>query len=525
MPAGATNNYGLRVVYSLVSTLKFINKEWFLALLVFFIGCVVRLVPEIFAYPSPIGYDVINYYIPVTTNFANHWTQISSEFPLYAYFLHVVRIATQLTPYSIVVIFATIIFGVFAVSIFLIARNLLKADVRCAFYVTTFVIFQMAVLRTTWDLHRDVFALSMMLFVFVLICRSHKKETKNLDWKFILLALILCILIVSTARIVGSLFVLSLIIYSFIVKTRAVILCTIVALSFFTIELFMNQNITNSTIMNQKTGIGSSLQSNFYNPKNLFYLFVVVDGLLVPTGVIGFKQLKNNTLLKIPLLISTVGSFSWIVFPFDESLVADRWIGLMGIFLSIFAAYGLYHLVQRVNIKKPANIISTSATNTPVLSSPASTLLSYCILGIFIMMGILYEIIPTAHEPLILWYGMARSNVEHFVPPNMQFNSLQLSDNYKMISAISWINKNTQPNAIIVGEKHWRGFMELYLQDHRTFRFSDDLPTLTSGLIKQGPDAPIYLIHYSENRTKSTTVYSNILFSIDEISQSKHRIK
>src|SRR5205809_163532 len=239
MPVAATNNYGMRVIYNLVCNLKLINKEWILALLVFFIGCAVRLVPELFAYPSPIGYDVINYYIPVTTNFANHWTQISSEFPLYASFLHVIRIATGLTPYSIVVISAVIIFGVFAVSVFLIARKLLKADIRCAFFVTVFVIFQMAVLRTTWDLHRDVFALSMMLFVFVLIYRSDKKETKNLDWKFILLALILCVLIVSSARIVGSLFVMSLIIYSFIMKTKAVILCTIVALSFFTIELFM----------------------------------------------------------------------------------------------------------------------------------------------------------------------------------------------------------------------------------------------------------------------------------------------
>jgi len=361
----------------------------------------------------------------------------------------------------------------------------------------------------------------MMLFVFVLIRReSDKKETKNLDWKFILLALILCVLIVSTARIVGSLFVMSLIVYSFIVKTKAVILCTIFALGFFTIELFMNQNITSNIIHEniQRTGNGSSVHSIFYNPKNLLYLFVVVDGLLVPTGIIGFKQMKNNTLLKIPLLISGAASFSWIVFPFDESLVADRWIALLGIFLSIFAAYGLYQIDLRIKIRRPAKGVSTSATNNHALSSPAITMISYFILGIFIIIGILYEIMPTAHEPFILWYGMARSNTEHFVPPTMQFNSLQLSDNYKMISAISWINRNTQPNAIIVGEKHWRGFMELYLQDHRTFRFSDDLPMLTTGLIKQGLNAPMYLIHYSDNGTKNTNVYSNILFSIDKIS-------
>ena len=67
----------MRGIFNLVCNLNFINKEWFLTLLVFVIGCVVRLVPELFAYPSPIGYDVINYYIPVTTNFTIHWTQIS----------------------------------------------------------------------------------------------------------------------------------------------------------------------------------------------------------------------------------------------------------------------------------------------------------------------------------------------------------------------------------------------------------------------------------------------------------------
>jgi hypothetical protein len=70
--------------------------------------------------------------------------------------------------------------------------------------------------------------------------------------------------------------------------------------------------------------------STFYNAKNLLYLFVVVDGLLLPTGIIGFVKLKNGILLKIPVLITVAASFSWIVFPFHDSLVADRWIILLG---------------------------------------------------------------------------------------------------------------------------------------------------------------------------------------------------
>jgi hypothetical protein len=484
-----------------------IGKQWFLPLLVFSMGCVVRLVPELFAYPYPIGYDVINYYIPVITNFADHWTQISSEFPLYVSFLHLTQIATGLAPHTTVVIFATLTFGFFAVSVFLIARKLLKVDSRYAFFVTAFVIFQIAVLRTTWDLHRDVFALTLMLFVFVLIYReSEKNEPKILDWKFIL-TLILCVLTVSTARIVGSLFIVSLMIYSCIFKTKAVILCTILALSFFTIELFMIHNITSNIIHDtiSKTGNGSSVHSNFYNPKNLLYLFVVVDGLLVPTGIIGFVKLKNGILLKIPLLITAAASFSWIVFPFHDSLVADRWIILLGIVLSIFSAYGIYQLVRRIKIRPHR------------LSNLISTILPFSILGMFVMMGILYEILPNAREPFMLWYGVGRSYTEHFFPPSMQFNSLELSDNNKIISAISWINKNTQPNAIIIGEKHWRGFMELYLHDHRTFRFSDDLPALASGLINHRVDAPVYLIRYSDTRNNNSNIYSNNLFSINKI--------
>jgi hypothetical protein len=398
-------------------------------------------------------------------------------------------------------------FGFFAVSVFLIARKLLKVDSRYAFFVTAFVIFQIAVLRTTWDLHRDVFALTMMLFVFVLIYReSEKNEPGELDWKFIL-TLILCVLTVSSARMVGSLFVVSLIIYSCIFKTKAVIFCTILALSFFTIELFTNHNTTSNIIHDTilKTGTGSSVHSNFYNPKNLLYLFVIVDGLLVPTGIIGFVKLKNGILLKIPLLITVATSFSWIVFPFHDSLLANRWIILLGIVLSIFSAYGVYQLVLCIRIRPHR------------FSNLASTILALSILGMFITMGILYEILPNAREPFMLWYGVARSYTEHFVPPSMQFNSLKLSDNNKIISAISWINKNTQPNAIIIGEKHWRGFMELYLQDHRTFHFSDDLSALASGLIKHRVDGPVYLIQYWDTRNNNSNIYSNNLFSINKI--------
>ena len=81
---------------------------------------------------------------------------------------------------------------------------------------------------------------------------------------------------------------------------------------------------------------------------------------------------------------------------------------------------------------RPAHRVSTSSTNTPTLFySSFSTILTSFILGNIRYNGDIIEIMPNAHEPFTLWYGMARSDIEHFVPPSMQFNSLQLSDTYR----------------------------------------------------------------------------------------------
>ncbi len=42
----------------------------------FLTAIALRLTPELMAYPYPLGYDVINYYIPVITNFGA-WTMDS----------------------------------------------------------------------------------------------------------------------------------------------------------------------------------------------------------------------------------------------------------------------------------------------------------------------------------------------------------------------------------------------------------------------------------------------------------------
>lgn len=430
-----------------------------------FILCIgLRIIPELLAYPYPVGYDVVNYYIPVIANFEEHWSTVAGQFPLYVLFLNFIQVMTGLSAHSVVVAVAVAVFGIFGTSLYYIGRALLKLGINQSAFLAAFVIFQMAVLRTAWDLHRDIFALATMMFAFSLLGR------KDAGWKNIVAIFVLAALTVAADRMIGVLFCISLTAYAAITRRKDVAM-----ISMFAIGLFSTLIIAGYVISDAGSGeIGASTEKPpvFYNPQNLLVLFIVVNGLLVVPAAIGFLRMKSG-LLKIPLLASLAGSFSWLAFSDTSLLVADRWIILSGVFLSIFAGYGILHVVK--NLKPRLSIV-----------------LAGSVLAGFAAIGLAYATMPY-DNPFIL-YGAARTDIEQFGPVTMQFNSLDIQDNEKLMSTIVWINQNTGLDGIVVGEKHWRGFMELYLEDERTYRFSENPKALAEALDRRGEN--VYLVRF-----------------------------
>ena len=444
------------------------------AMLVVFILCVaLRTAPELMSYPYPLGYDVINYYIPTLTNFEDKWDTVSKQFPLYLTFLYLLSITTGLPAYSVVVAVVIVMTGIFGISLFYLGRTLLKLGISHSAFIAIFAILQLAVLRTTWDLHRDIFALTIMIFVFSLLSR------KNAGWKPLALILVLTILTVAADRMVGALFSVSVAVYAIVTRRRDIALTGIIAIGMFYALAVPTQSIPDiKTITTAEILQNNNEVKEFYNPANLLIFFVVINGLLVAAAAIGFLNMKN-TLLKIPLLVCLIGSFSWLAFPENRHLLADRWIILAGIFLSVFAGYGILHLIR--NLKKRFTIAGF-------------------ILGAFAVLGLSYAVIP--HHSASALYGIIGVHAENLPPVTMQFNSIDVEDNDDLLSTIAWINKNTEQDALIVGENHWRGFMELYLEDKRTYHFSEDPQAFAETLINRGQQ--VYLIEFN---TKSSTLF------------------
>src|SRR5215210_5525391 len=476
---------------------RLINSEKYTILFIFSIASLARTIPELIAYPYPIGYDVINYYIPVVTNFDKYWPTISGQFPFYVSLLHVIsnNIGSSISPHFVVTAFAIITYGIFGVSIFFIGRKVLKINISYSIYLVFFVIFQLTVLRTTWDLHRDLFSLSTMLLLFSII--YERKDTNN---RIVIIAsLVLSAITAISDRMVGLLCMLSLIIYTFTTaKNRLIVLCSLVCTFSFVFSLIQGyDSIHNNTIDLLKSS--QTIVPASYNPTNLLILFLVYNGIVTPLGIIGFKLWKNK-LLKIPLLITGIGSLSWIFFQELELLVADRWIILFGIFLSIFAGYGIIQL----SAKKTTNV---------------TKIMGRSFLYISIAMGIIYAVMP--YDESFVLYGLAGKYIQGFAPLSMQFNALDIYDNDNLIDLVSWINNNTDPHSLVIGEKHWRGWMEIKLQDERNYVFSDDVYALYKNLVSEHTTS-FYMIASNGIKLPETLaniemVYSNHLFSLFKI--------
>jgi hypothetical protein len=234
---------------------RFLASEKHAVVIVFLLCIALRAIPELAAYPHPIGYDVVNYYIPKVVNFDEEWSTISKQFPLYVTLLYSLSSVTGVTPPFVVVFVAVAMAGIFGVSLFYVGRNLLNLRIIQSVFLSTFTVFQMAVLRTFWDLHRDVLALATTLFIFCLLSR------KDAGWKVLSITLALTAVTVAADRMIGVLLCVSLAAYLIITRRRDVALSAILAIGLFSALMVASYQNNNANT----TAVGTSGSSTYQN--------------------------------------------------------------------------------------------------------------------------------------------------------------------------------------------------------------------------------------------------------------------
>ncbi len=471
-------------------------------LLTFIVACIIRLIPELVAYPIPIGSDVVHYYIPVVEDFETSWPKVFQQFPVYVSILYFLKIVTAFDTHLVVIAFAVVIFGFFSISLFFCTQRLLHLSKWQGVFLTLFVILQIALLRTAMNNHRDIFALSTMFFTISLIYRE--KGSNDIKWPSLMLAIVLTSATVCSDGMIGLVLVVTLVVYSVISKKKIVIACAFVAICFLAFAISLPDNPIRENIEANSNYFSQSTPPTRGSPQtpNLLPIFLTINGFLIPTGIIGFRVLKIN-LLKIPLLVCIPLTFSWIVLPDISSLVPHRWTVLFGIFFSIFAGYGIIHLANRLHsVKKEAAILCG-------------------VIAISAIFGFAYTSIP--RDVSFIFFGSPDNQLRNFLGIAMQPDRDHINN---LKSAISWINKNTEPDAIIVGSSLFRGWMQTYLADDRVFKFSSNSENIVLDVSNQHKDG--YFIIRGENKypkeiehSTLDRVYSEDGFTVFRIKHNK----
>lgn len=467
------------------------DNSWVMILVLIAGG--LRLLPEIIAYPYPIGYDVINYYLPVLTNFDNHWNAISNQYPFYVLTLYLIINVTKWTPHFVTSSAAVVLYILFSVSVYQISRRLFNLGQSKSLFTSLFVILQLTLLRTSWDLQKDMLSLTAMLFAITLI------STKYRNRKVIFfLVLFLCVVSVLTDRMIGLLLVGTLLIYVTLVRKRTELVLAIVTLAFFSFSILQSSHQIGQTLL----AYPEITSTNHYLPVNLLVLFLVYTGLLLPFGIYGFLR-SQSIILKIPVLISVIGSLSWLLHPLGFLFLPDRWIFIFGILISIFAAYGINFLIMKTSNHE----------------ARMQTLYLYLFLVPFAILGILFA--TSSSEVPISIPAAFHTYVGKFGPTTMQANSVSISESSSITDAIDWINSNTPRGSHLVIDKHWRGWAELLLLD-RSFSFYENISNLEK-LRKN-----YYLLTsddsntlFAEENSKGNMIYDNMEFSLYEVINKK----
>jgi len=145
-------------------------------MLSFTLGFVVRLVPEILAFPYPISWDMVHYaYFMRVGVVWKHWSSFfTSTWLLYA-FLFPIHSQFGLDSFLLLKIVGPLLFGFNVCGICWFAHSLLKWSVKKMLFAGGIFSFHLAALRISYEFLRNTLGLGLLLFTLPLVKKVDSK--------------------------------------------------------------------------------------------------------------------------------------------------------------------------------------------------------------------------------------------------------------------------------------------------------------------------------------------------------------
>ena len=479
---------------------KFI-KEPLICLLT---GFIIRLIPELLAFPYPIGFDTVYYASRMKNGIIwSYWTQFFTSTWLFHAITIPIYNLSKMDPFLILKIVVPIIYGLNVMGVYLSAREILGWNTSKSLLAGFFFSIQLASLRISWDLLRNILGMAFLLFALTSIKRIESKQGLTL---FSILSL-LTIFAHELAAVTLFVIVLGLVSLSLIKKQirtgdKMVLLGFLPALIVFLagiyLRLFPIRYKAETNVISAKDinigSVGVFFLVNYLDIKtsvdyyvsyldlasNVTALFCV---LYLPWVFLVFKGFFRHKILNFWTGLLMVGSFGCLIAPFCALLYWYRWMFMLVYPFTFYAINGLENLSEKTRSKSFAVSLKASERKVKAMVLAA------------VLLGCIYLATPSL---------MTTCNAGIFrIPYIYKYFSTSPTVPYQdvddVINAMTWLDENMENRSCVVLH-HAFFFWGIYNlnSSHTIIHFTNNITAALNICFEKGYK-PIYLVWWNQN--------------------------
>jgi hypothetical protein len=476
--------------------------------LCFILGFVVRLIPEIISYPHPIGFDTVGYAAIIGKGTVRH--RLSSMFSTWLFYAILTPIyeITKIDPFLLVKLAAPILYALNVCGIYYFSSKTLGWEPKKSFFAAFLFTFQLASLRVSWDLYRNILGMAMILFTLPWI---REIETKKGFFCFVLLS-ILSVFSHEYTSVIMLFTVLSLMVKDFLKGERArgfkisaaifpalvIFLIIVIGSSqiFYSLPLYAGDNVINTTQPISHPGnlfflvnylkISSPIENYptyIHLISHVFSLFALLYLIYTPLILTGFFR---NKILDSWTMLLIVGSFNSVIMPFFALDLWNRWMFLLVYPFTFYIANGVEKVVKSRDIEL-SRIRGVKVSKRAVSGILVST----------VLLGLVFTSTP-------LFYGKSGvfsiPTTYLYFPSSMLHNTIPLQDVEGTVESINWLNENMTSNSCVLVHHAFLPWTSIHLDEEYTIiYYVREVEKALNVALEEQEFNTVYIVWWNEN--------------------------
>ena len=482
-------------------------------LMCFSAGLILRLIPEVLAFPYPISWDMVHYAYFMRSGIVwVHWSSFFTSTWLLYSFLFPIHSHLGVDSFLLLKIAGPILFGFSVCGVYWFARSFLGWSLKKSLSAGGFFSIQLASLRISSEFLRNTLGLSLLLFTLPLI--------KKLDSKrcFIVFTLLSLLTVFAHEYAAVTLLVVSLA-FAFpglldknddgrIRRSRRLILAVLPALIVFLAGLCLRmfpvpyeslpavgpnlvwvkdtvrQSYSNLLFFVNYLGMNTGLDiypNYLFLVLNVLALFAL---LYLPYVYLVWKGSFRNEILDIWTGLLLFGSFACLVTPFFALDYWHRWMFMLVCPFTFYAVNGAKILLgrlskARVTLKKLGKIRSKMSVMVLTTVFFGAIYLATPFLMVNVGFGI-YSLYPVCR-----YFSSA---------PTVPYQDIDGT-----IQAMQWLEDNVQVDSCVVLQNAFVAWARLYLENsHNVIGYMNDVYMAVDYALQEGYNH-VYFVCWNEN--------------------------